>query len=997
MQSRNSFVVQSLKSMAVLVITLALISIAVVASPVDAQDRERDVSRDASPATTVEAIPAENPSRPNEQVGSEKPVETDRPGRPCLGELCLDVVTCPADGLVINEVVVNNAASFPGAVDDEGDPADWIELFNNSTDPVDLGSFQIVEGNNTWQLPDGVVVEAFGFQLLFATGRDEITASSPQQLHTNFKLKEGELLELVGGPVSHELQIPDDLRTDDSFGLSPDGDCTVDPVFFDFDNDDIDNDEPTPGDTNSTTSYVGYTPEPTITPDSAVAAAGEGTITPAADTTAWFTIENGADAGLEPQPGQGSSTTTEETFLLNECVSVRAIATSPDRMPSWVVSNTYINNGRTHDLPVFLLTGDPTDMEEMLASTPGITTDFEFSVNIDYLEQDAVTFSQRAGIKVNGLGGASSLIPMRSLRLNAGAEYGDNDFDFAFFDSKPQVDEFRSLILRNGGRSVNMNDWSSTMLREATAHKIIGHDANLDVQAYEPAAVYINCEYQGLHNLREKVNANYSASNYDIDNDDVNFYKTGFENGVDTYPTIKAAADAVPGDDRKTYLQSPGNTDGIDYDNFLLYDIIQRFVNNSDWGGNNRAKWQENPDGEFRHILNDLDGGYFGASDSGFFMNPNSDFARWALGDAAISPSEPIREDFLQSLAAHLSITLRPERTVPIVEDMRATIASEIANPVDTFDPLFHIGRWVDDGGIPNLGAWNTNVDALKTWYEQRPAAIYNFLEGADPNVIPFATDGGFDVTFQTAGGAGTISAHRVEVPTAPFDARMFINMPLELAIEPAGTAVFDGWYEGSVDPANLLSTNLSFVYETASTSARTIMANFTPQPNGPVLITEIMHDSTSPLDTGDYIELFNNTTETLSLAGYTLRDSNDTNVFAFPFFTNIQSHDYLVLCRDEAAFSSVGQPNGNWNSDCLDWGDFGLSDDDAVRLFDPAGNLVGVVDYGDGSGAWPTRIDGWSLQFVPVSAGAPVPDDEHQNDPNNWFVKPPTPGWAFH
>ena len=66
-----------------------------------------------------------------------------------------------------------------------------------------------------------------------------------------------------------------------------------------------------------------------------------------------------------------------------------------------------------------------------------------------------------------------------------------------FFVDK-EIDEFKSLVLRNSG-----NDAGSTFLRDGFIQTIIKDRMDIDNQAYQPVLVYLNGEYFGLLNLRE--------------------------------------------------------------------------------------------------------------------------------------------------------------------------------------------------------------------------------------------------------------------------------------------------------------------------------------------------------------------------------------------------------------------------------------------------------------------------------------------------------------
>ncbi len=99
----------------------------------------------------------------------------------------------PAGDVVINEFVASNDAS---AADQDGEYDDWIELYNNSDQAVDLSGWYMSddEGDLTqWTFPNGTTIPAKGYLIVWADEDLEQTG-----LHADFKLSaSGEVLLLV--------------------------------------------------------------------------------------------------------------------------------------------------------------------------------------------------------------------------------------------------------------------------------------------------------------------------------------------------------------------------------------------------------------------------------------------------------------------------------------------------------------------------------------------------------------------------------------------------------------------------------------------------------------------------------------------------------------------------------------------------------------------------------------------------------------------------------
>ncbi len=79
----------------------------------------------------------------------------------------------PSDAAVrLNELCPDNVALR----DEHARTPDWIELFNPADAPMHVGGFAIADAPDparAWQLPDGLVVPAGGFLLLWASGEDD--------------------------------------------------------------------------------------------------------------------------------------------------------------------------------------------------------------------------------------------------------------------------------------------------------------------------------------------------------------------------------------------------------------------------------------------------------------------------------------------------------------------------------------------------------------------------------------------------------------------------------------------------------------------------------------------------------------------------------------------------------------------------------------------------------------------------------------------------------
>ena len=119
------------------------------------------------------------------------------------------------------------------------------------------------------------------------------------------------------------------------------------------------------------------------------------------------------------------------------------------------------------------------------------------------------------------------------------------------------------------------------------------------------------------------------------------------------------------------------------------------------------------------------------------------------------------------------------------------------------------------------------------------------------------------------------------------------------------------------------------------------------------IVIDEIMYNSSTGQNPGDWLELFNNTTTAADLSGMKIRDESDDHEFIIPEGTVLPALGFIIVCEDTALFkliySDVTRYVGNMG--------FGLGSNDEVRLYDRNGVIVDDVDY-DSQSPWPVIAD---------------------------------------
>jgi hypothetical protein len=122
--------------------------------------------------------------------------------------------------VVINEFMASNKTAVQ---DQDGEYDDWIELYNNSSETIDLSGYFLSDKSdnlNKWALPEGTLIAGEDYLIVWA---DE--NGSEEGLHANFKIaKSGEQLYLLTpeGLIADEVVFAEQ-ETDMAYARVPNG------------------------------------------------------------------------------------------------------------------------------------------------------------------------------------------------------------------------------------------------------------------------------------------------------------------------------------------------------------------------------------------------------------------------------------------------------------------------------------------------------------------------------------------------------------------------------------------------------------------------------------------------------------------------------------------------------------------------------------------------------------------------------------------------------
>jgi hypothetical protein len=629
---------------------------------------------------------------------------------------------------------------------------------------------------------------------------------------------------------------------------------------------------------------------------------------------------------------------------------VRARLLGAAAIPGRTVTHTFFID-ETFTLPVVSISTDPENFFDVetgiyvrgnnaAASFPhfgaNFWEDWERPVHIEFFETDGTLgFSIDAGAKV--FGGWSRGHPQRSLSIFARAQYGSSEIRHRIFPEK-KIKKFEAFVLRNSG-----NDWQNSHLRDGLMTSLLD-DVEVDRQAYRPSVVFINAEYWGIMNLREKINEHsIDSNNKGVDSDELDLLERNavtIHGDAEHYQSMIGRVEGSDVSDSAVYEQLKSM---IDTDNFIDYQAAQIYFDNTDWPGNNIKFWRpRTEDGRWRWILYDTDFG-FGIWNANNYSNNTLAFALQSNGPGWPNPpwstlllrslvtNDEFTEDFVNRFATHLNTIFVAGTVVNRIDQKAAVIEPEM--PAQR-------SRW---GG--SVSAWRSSIQVMRTFAERRVSNVRNHLRSTFG--LGSATTLRLDVFPRTG---GVVEIQGLSIKKYPFSGVYFRDLPIRLEARPHPGYRFTGW--SGISPAD---SALASLVLTGST--RTVSAAFEIDCDavGRVVINEINYNAPDDADPGDWVELHNRTRVTIDLGDWTFRDESEKHIFTIPQGTFLARDGYLVLCSDAAAFASREPSVSNHI------GDLGYSlagGGELLELIDASGNSMDSLTYEDES-PWPEGADG--------------------------------------
>lgn len=631
--------------------------------------------------------------------------------------------------------------------DNDNEYNDWIELYNDENQAVNLQGFSLTDDIselNKWTFPS-VVIPAKGFLLIFASGKN---SQNVTELHTNFKIKQsGEAIYLtqsnqVISTVS-AVQIP----TNKSYGAIQNGNN----LHTHFEN-------PTPNATNENSQSI-YASHPSGFYHSEFPL----TLIPSKNTQTIYYTLNGkvpsSDDKLYIAPFLIQNNTTQPNRISDIPTTpwdyghhwkqpenvyknnvIRYALFENDSMVSPIYSKTYFVDSTIdsrYTFPIISLVTDSLNFFDYETGVyiPGKRFDDlgygahpfgnyniqgqlgERPIHITYFEPNGdLVFETNAGIRMRGQGSAS--YPQKSFNIYFKETYGTKEIEYPIFKNTAVN---KRIILRNSGQ-----DMIKTHFKDALLQSLL-EPLEMELQDFQPSILFINGEYWGIYNLREKYDRFYFKNRYQIAEDNINILDPcGYaEYGDDT--DYRGVIDYIYNNDLEDNLHYEYVKSKIDIENYINFQIAEIYYAHYDWPCNNYKIWKTNDaDSKWRFLIYDLD--------ISFMHNETTDFNSLGMSHATfladgwpfcecsnilfvkLLENEQFKTQFVNTFETHLKTIFDIETVLHKIDEFEQLLQPEIEE---------HIERWKYPN---NLSAWHDEITELKTYATNRPCFTRNDL-----------------------------------------------------------------------------------------------------------------------------------------------------------------------------------------------------------------------------------------------------------------------------
>ena len=700
--------------------------------------------------------------------------------------LAMTTITANAQ-LIINELMQSNVECIMDDIHEF--PDSWVELYNPTDAEINLQNYKIgtkADGSKSWQLPNKPIASK-GYAIIYCDKED----AEDHPYHANFRLdsdKESNLYLFLGSEIVNRVEgIPVMPAPDIAYGhVVING---VDTWGYEL--------TPTPGAANS---------GGVVAADHILGApvfSQKGFVSKTAfEFNLSLNLPEGAPTDAKIRyTMDGSEPTTSSTeytapILIkttntnnNRTKVIRAKLFCDGYLSPVSTAQSYIFHPRAMTVPIFSVQTDDRYLNDAAiglfannnSKEDKKTHDWRRPVNIEMFtsEGSKSIFNQLGETRIQG--GQSRGNALRSMVFYANKRFDPDNkqYKYEFFpDQKPGIKKFKSFSLRDGG-----NDFGELYFRDLIIQRTMGPNVDLDWQAGHVAVLYINGEYMGMLNIRERSNADNIYSNYN-GLEDIDMIEIGHEkvNNVDQYIEELKEGDMVNYNAFKTFYSQTGHTladyeEKMDVSEYLNVMILNLFYGNIDFPGNNLVFWRPNDKDEdsglpkrWRVIVKDTDFGLglYGWNETKNSFNtidmiyhPSDHNQSWAFSEPAtrlfrnMMLNQDIKDLFIDKSCVFMGDFMNGTGTGEMIDKIKDEALEEFVAHRDKYNGYYNFWQHVWVPNSNNRSDIENEFNKAKIWAQGRPNNFLQFIKQqylsddptVDINPIPVTINKEVDAT----------------------------------------------------------------------------------------------------------------------------------------------------------------------------------------------------------------------------------------------------------
>ncbi len=521
------------------------------------------------------------------------------------------------------------------------------------------------------------------------------------------------------------------------------------------------------------------------------------------------------------EPDMSSTLYSGGIIPIYQTTVVRAKAYASGFLPSTTTSATYFF-GVDHVTPIISVTTDNANLYGPTGMFDNYNEDWLKSAHVEYFDStDAhnLLFTRRVGIIMDGGWGGSRSHPQHSFRIKlADGVLGEGPVIYPIIPDRPARTIYSDFYLRNGS-----NQWMVLPYKEASQVKMMMKGSNGYYAAWRPVSVYINGQYFGFYELREKYNTEMFQTLEGATPDSTEILSLSAFYGY----ILRAVVGDVQHfyDDYASFVAiNPSDTafwntadDYFDMTYYNDYIIAETWMGNTDWPQNNIKIYRSDAtnkrwrfcfiDPELALAPNQWTDCYFDAIDYIQNADPNNPFINiWLRG----MQNGRFKNYFINRYADQMNTNYLESRLLQIEDEMFDQCIVEMAN---------EYFRWGNPWDVPNqvTGFYNNHLtfrDELMCRTEQ----VRDDIQGNFG--LPQQVDLTLDVF---PAGAGKIHISTITPDDYPWNGVYFDGVPVKMEAIANPGYVFLHWGNNG-----LIADTMNIVYnDTMETSSTMFKAYF--------------------------------------------------------------------------------------------------------------------------------------------------------------------------